>query len=125
MSDSKKSPNKKISISTISDEVEAQTSNQLNSHEQSSSHFHSTQNDVSSSSHVDFNQSSSLNHNSNDNNGHNSNRRSLKRQSRRSRPGSNEQESITLQENERRPMTLKASFLRRKIKEYEGKGILF
>lgn len=121
MSDSRKSQNKKISISTISDEVEAQTTNQLNSHEQSSSHFHSTQNDVSSSSHVDFNQSSSSNHNSNDN----SNRRSLKRQSRRSRPVSNEQESITLQENERRPVTLKASFLRRKIKEYEGKGILF
>ena len=122
MSDPRKSQNKIKSISTISDEVEAQTSNQLNSHEQSSSHFHSTQNDVSSSSHVDFNQSSSLNHNSNDNN---SNRRSLKRQSRRSRPGSNEQESITLQENDRRPVTLKASFLRRKIKEYEGNGILF
>lgn len=48
---------------------------------------------------------------------------SFRRQSRKTRRSDANIESITLQESAKKsqPVTLKASFLRRKIKEYEGK----
>ncbi|KAG5679225.1 hypothetical protein PVAND_008806 [Polypedilum vanderplanki] len=93
-------------INTISDEVEAQA-NQLNPQ---SPQRHASQS------------TSSAQHSSSNNN--NNNRWSFKRKSsHKSRTTSleNENESITLQESERHaPLQLKASLLRRKIKEYEG-----
>lgn len=92
-------------INTISDEVDAQA-NQLNSQ--------------SPQRHVPSTSSSSARHQSSNSNSSTS-RWSFKRQSTR-KTQSTENESITLQESEQRPapLQLKASFLRRKIKEYEG-----
>jgi hypothetical protein len=92
-------------INTISNEVETRA-NQLNSHASSSSAQHQ---------HVGASQSSQ---------GGNSSRWSFKRKSSRKvkTATASENESIALQEGEDRPppLQLKASLLRRKIKEYEG-----
>lgn len=107
MSDSSKSKDNKkiISISTISDDVQAQTSNQLESH------GHSAQSSFQS----DGNQSSR--------NSSGSFRRSTRRSHpHRLRSDDDVSESIGLQ---RRPETLHSSFLRKKIKEYEGKGLIY
>lgn len=103
----------KIVISTISDEVEART-NQMNSHESSNSS--QLRHEISPTKSIS--NRSSLNNERNNNS--ENRKRSFKRQSRKNQRPESGVESIVLQENERRPVTLKASFLRRKIEEYEG-----
>lgn len=111
MPDSKKITIKtKVTINTISDDVETRN-NAAQSH--------------SSSSPRDANRSFLNDDESNEQNGFK--RQTSKRHSRRTKASSDNSnniiETISLQEscNERRPVPLlKASFLRRKMKEYEG-----
>lgn len=102
----------KVTINTISDDVDARDNA---ARHQSSPHSSLSPNE-------DVNRSSL-----NDDEGSGSRRHSSKRQSRAkkvSNAGSSNVESISLQEsNELRPVQLKASFLRRKMKEYEGNEI--
>lgn len=113
MPDSKKITIKtKIPINTISDDVD--TRDNATRHQRTSIR--------------DSNQSS-LNDDVEGQNGENRSRRTSWRQSRGKKVASSEHsnvESISLQENnEQRPVQLKASFLRRKMKEYEGNKISF
>jgi hypothetical protein len=101
----------KSRINTISDEVDAQES----SYRFNNNSPQHNQDDIS----IIFSNQSSLNNS--DNNATQNRRKSTKRQSRKNRRVENEGESIVLQDSKGRPVTLKASFLRRKIKEYEGK----
>lgn len=106
MPDSKKITIKtKVTINTISDDVDARDRHQRSPH--------------LSSSHRDANRSSL-----NDDEGQNSHNGESRRNSSRSRgkrvSNAENIESINLQENSQRPVQLKASFLRRKMKEYEG-----
>lgn len=113
----------KITVNTISDDIDTR-----DNATRELSQPHSTQSHLSSTTSRDNNRSILNDVNQEQHNGSGSQRQFFKRQSRRkkaSSDNSNNVESISLQEtnNENRHTSLKASFLRRKIKEYEGKMI--
>lgn len=106
MPDSKKITIKtKVTINTISNDVDTQDN---------ASTRHQRSPDL-------LNRDSSLNGDEGRNGENRSRRQSWKRQSQGKKVLRSNVESINLQENnEQRPVQLKASFLRRKMKEYEG-----